>query len=98
MMKMNKYINLILSLLLVVYISVSYIITDGRQLLYGSDRFMTYLPPVLIVITLYIAIVYGKQILIMYKNKQMYKAIYVLIMTLILLSLFIYTVLLYYSI
>ncbi|GGK07898.1 hypothetical protein GCM10007084_33720 [Parabacteroides faecis] len=98
MMKMNKYINLIFSLLLVVYMFVSYIITDGRQLLYGSDRFMTYLPPILMVITLYIAIVHGKQILIMYKSKQIYKAIYVLIMTLILLSLFIYTVLLYYSI
>lgn len=95
---MNKYINLIISLLLVVYMSVSYIITDGRQLLYGSDRFMTYLPLVLIVITLYIAIVHGKQILIMCKNKQLYKAIHVFIMTLILLSLFIYIVLLYYSI
>lgn len=97
-MKMNKYINLILSLLLVVYMSVSYVITDGRQLLYSSGRFMTYLPPVLIVITLYIAIVHGKQILIMYKNKQIYKAIYLSIMTLIILSLFMYIILLYYSI
>lgn len=86
----GKWINLILSILLIAYLVVSYILSDGNQLLYGISTYVEYMYPVVIVIALYTTISYVKIAIEMFRNNHKYKAIFILLCGIIILLLYIY--------
>lgn len=86
----GKWINLILSILLIAYMVVSYVLSDGNQLLYGVSSHIGYIYIIVLSIVLYSAIYYGKLALLMYKSNHKYKAIYILLLEVVMLLLFIY--------
>lgn len=86
----GKRLNLILSIILIFYLIVSYIISGGHQLLYGISTYVEYMYPVVIVIALYCTISYVKIAIEMFRNNHIYKAVFIFLSGIILLLLFIY--------
>lgn len=86
----RKWINLILSFLLIAYLVISYVLSDGNQLLYGFGTSVKYLYPIVVIIAIYSTISYGKIALVMYRSNHKYKAVCILLLSIVLLLLFIY--------
>lgn len=85
MKNVKLFINIIVSILLFTYLLISNIVTNGRNWLYGSDKFVDYISMFLIVIAIFLTVYYGRSIYNLYKNGQRYRALLLFILTIMLL-------------
>ena len=96
MKNIKLLVNVILFVLFVLYVITGYLITDGRQILYMSDSIIDYYPIILTVIILFTGIGYGRYVLRFYKLRQRKRAALLLLLTIILMTYFLYAIVQYY--